>query len=62
MADEVRCFGCNGSIDNPDSPEVIRATRSMRPPTLAGKMKAADEGAAYFHVRCFSGQQDYQPV
>ena len=57
----VRCMGCSGPIENVSSPGVIRATKAVKPPTLAGKLKAAgEEDAAYFHAGCFSGQLGYE--
>ncbi len=59
MAEAIRCVGCSGPIENVSSPEVIRATKTVKPATLAGKLKAESD-TAYFHAGCFHSQVGYE--
>ncbi|HEX2054801.1 MAG TPA: hypothetical protein VHJ78_13890 [Actinomycetota bacterium] len=60
MAETIRCEGCNGPIENPSSPDVLRAVKSVKPATLTGKLKAAGDDVAYFHNGCFHSQRGYE--
>ena len=55
-------MGCNGPIEDPSAPDVVRAQKTVKPPTLAGRIKEAGDDIAYFHAGCFRGQFGYEPV
>ncbi|HEX2148905.1 MAG TPA: hypothetical protein VHI31_01835 [Actinomycetota bacterium] len=61
MTEAIRCMGCSGPIEDLSSPDIVRATKSVKPPTLTGRLKA-DDDVAYFHSGCFRTQGGYMPA
>jgi hypothetical protein len=62
MAEAIRCMGCSGPIEDVSSPDIVRATKTVKPPTLSGKLQAAGDDVAYFHSGCLRSQRSYEPA